>query len=82
MRTGACSVFMSCQSAHGTASGRIHVSPAFDQNRILKIGPGLPGDMNGDRVVNNAHQTGFAAAITQTMSAPLPIMTAHINGDV
>ena len=52
-----------------------------DGSHILKIGPALPGDMNGDGVVNLSDLPGFVAAIMQATGAPLPLLTADMNAD-
>jgi WD40 repeat protein len=82
--TGATSTFMSCrQGVWGIAfdpDGFMYVSEP-SQNHIYKIGPGLPGDMNGDGVVNLTDLPAFVAALLQHADALLPIVTADMNGD-
>ena len=81
--TGSTSTFLSCNAAVGIAfdpEGYMHVSIP-SQNRILKIGPNLPGDMNGSGAVNLNDLTGFVEALLQAPDAPLPIITADMTGD-
>jgi hypothetical protein len=58
----------------------MHLSiPAED--RIVRIGPNLPGDVNGDGVVNFADLSGFAEGLLKGPGAPLPVVTSDMNGD-
>ncbi len=47
----------------------------------MKVGPGLPGDMNGSGTVDVDDMPGFIAALLMLPDAPLPILTADMNGD-
>lgn len=81
--TGQASTFLSCQEAHGIAfdpEGFMHLSIP-SENRILRIMPNLPGDMNGDALVNLDDMEGFALALLQEPDAPLPIIAADMNAD-
>jgi formylglycine-generating enzyme required for sulfatase activity len=82
--TGATSTFVACRSGvSGIAfdpEGFMYFSET-DQNRIMKIGPGLAGDMNGDGVVDMADLPGMVAALLLVPDAPLPIIAADMNGD-
>lgn len=83
MTTGASSVYLSCRAAHGIAfdpEGCMHISIP-SENKVLKIDPSLPGDMNGSGAVTIDDTSGFAAALLQLPDAPLPISTADMNGD-
>lgn len=51
------------------------------ENRIIRIGPGLPGDMNGDGSVNLDDLSGFAAALVRDPQAPRPVIASDINED-
>ena len=58
----------------------MHISvPTEDQ--VLKVGPNLPGDMNGSGVTDFEDMPGFVLALLRASDAPLPIITADMNGD-
>lgn len=83
MITGASSVYLSCRAPKGIAfdpEGYMHISIP-SENKVLKIGPSLPGDMNGSGAVTIDDVAGFAAALLQLPNAQLPIATADMNGD-
>ncbi|MBI5764276.1 MAG: hypothetical protein HZA51_12210 [Planctomycetes bacterium] len=83
MTTGASSVYLSCRAPKGIAfdpEGYMHISIP-SENKVLKIGASLPGDMNGSGAVTIDDTAGFAAALLQLPDAPLPIATADMNGD-
>ncbi len=83
LMTGHSSVFLACTSAHGIAfdpEGYMHVSVP-SEDHILKIGSALPGDMNGSGTVDLDDLPGFVAALLRLHDAPLPIMTADMDGD-
>ncbi len=81
--TGESSMFLGCAAAHGMAfdpEGYMHVSVP-SEDRILKIGSALPGDMDGSGTVDMDDLPGFVAALLRLSDAPLPIMTADMDGD-
>ncbi len=81
--TGESSMFLGCAAAHGIAfdpEGYMHVS-ITSEDRILKIGSALPGDMNGSGTVDMDDLPGFVDALLRLPEAPLPIMTADVNLD-
>jgi len=83
VQTGESTVFMANTEAYGIAfdpEGSMYVSQP-SQDRILKIVPGLPGDMNGDTFVNIEDLPGFVEALLRLPDAPLPILTADMNCD-
>ncbi|MBI5764277.1 MAG: immunoglobulin domain-containing protein [Planctomycetes bacterium] len=83
LATGESSLFLPCQEAAGIAfdpDGFMNIS-APSQNRMMKIGSSLPGDMNGDGAVTLADVAGFAAALMLQPNAPLPTITADMNSD-
>lgn len=83
LATGQSSVFLACVEAFGIAfdpSGFMYVSSPTE-DRVLKVGPGLPGDMNGDASVDLVDLPGFVLALLRLPDAPLPILTADMDGD-
>ena len=51
------------------------------EDRILKIGSALPGDMDGGGTVGLDDLPCFMAALLRLPDATLPIMTADMDGD-
>ena len=83
LTTGQSSVLLSGLAVHGIAfdpDGYMHLSvPTSDH--IVKVIPGLPGDMDGSGTVDLDDAPGFVAALLRLPNAPLPILTADMNGD-
>lgn len=83
LATGQSSVFLSGLGANGIAfdpDGYMHLSVSVE-DRIVRIGPELPGDMNGSGVQDLDDLEGFVAALLRLPDAPLPILTADMNAD-
>jgi hypothetical protein len=81
--TGATSTLLSDLAVHGIAfdpDGYLHLSIP-SANRIVRIGPGLPGDMDGSGSVDADDVDAFVRALLRASDAPLPIQTADMNVD-
>lgn len=83
LSTGATSIFLSSLAVHGIAfdpEGYMHLSiPAED--RIVKIGPGLGGDMDGNGATDMDDMEGFIQALLDTPAAPLPREAVDMDGN-
>ena len=83
LATGQTSEFFGCLEAHGIAfdpEGFMYVSSP-SEDRILRVGTGQPGDMDGSGDTTLDDGPGFVAAVLKLPDAPLPIITADMNGD-
>ena len=81
--TGATSTFIRDLPVNGIAfdpDGYLNLSVPT-ANQVIRIGPGLPGDVDGSGVVNLADMDGFIKALLRVPDAPLPIITADMNAD-
>ncbi len=83
LTTGQVTPFLTDLPVHGIAfdpDGFMYLSPP-SLNRIDRIGPGLPGDMDGNGVVDLNDMARFESALLRRPNAPRPIATADMNGD-
>lgn len=81
--TGATTTLLSNLPVHGIAfdpDGYLNLSVPT-ANHIVRIGPALPGDMDGSGQTTHDDLEGFAGALLRLPDAPLPILTADMNGD-
>lgn len=81
--TGATSEFLTDLPVHGIAfdpDGFMHLSVP-SANHVVKIGPGILGDMDGSGARELSDLEGFVKALLRTPDAPLPILAADMTAD-
>lgn len=80
--TGQTSLIACNVAAQGIAfDGNFMYLSVPSQDRLLRIGPAMPGDMDFNGAVDLADLPGFVKALLCAADAPRPILAADLNGD-